>query len=40
MPVAILKNKEEFLYQQVVTLIREMKKEGTIRAGVSLGSLS
>ena len=39
MSVAILKNTEDFLYQQVVALIRNMKTQGTLRAGDKLPSL-
>jgi len=39
MAVAIRKNSEVFLYQQVVTLIQNMKKEETLRPGDKLPSL-
>jgi DNA-binding transcriptional MocR family regulator len=39
MPIAIEKNSEKFLYQQVVTLIQDMKKDEALIAGDKLPSL-
>ena len=39
MPVAINKKSESFLYQQVVSLIQQMKTEGTLKPGDKLPSL-